>query len=44
MDLRIVSGSSDKTIKIWNALTGQLINTLTGQYLNVQFGRFVSMH
>ena len=32
MDLRIVSGSSDNTIKIWDALTGQLINTLTGHH------------
>ena len=29
MDLRIVSGSLDKTVKIWDALSGQLINTLT---------------
>ena len=35
MDLRIVSGSWDKTIKIWNALTGQLINTLTGHHNSV---------
>ena len=26
----VVSGSSDATIKIWDAVTGQLINTLTG--------------
>ena len=28
MDLRIVSGGLDNTIKIWDALTGQLVNTL----------------
>ena len=35
MDLRIVSGSSDNTIKIWDALSGQLINTLTGHHDDV---------
>ena len=29
MDLRIVSGSRNNTIKIWDALSGQLINILT---------------
>ena len=32
MDLRIVSGSYNRTVKIWDALSGQLINTLTGHY------------
>ncbi len=26
----IASGSNDKTIKIWNAQTGQCVSTLTG--------------
>ena len=32
---KIVSGSQDKTVKIWNALSGQLINTLTGHHGSV---------
>ncbi len=28
MDLTLVSGSSDKTIKLWNPLTGKEIRTL----------------
>ena len=32
IDLKIVSGSGNNTIKIWDALTGQLINTLTGHH------------
>ena len=35
IDLRIVSGSGDNTVKIWDAFTGQLINTLTGHYDSV---------
>ncbi len=26
----VASGSSDKTIKVWNAKTGQCVSTLTG--------------
>jgi WD40 repeat protein len=27
---KIASGSNDKTIKVWNAQTGQCVSTLTG--------------
>ena len=27
---RIVSGSQDKTVRVWDAVTGEVINTLTG--------------
>jgi WD40 repeat protein len=30
VDSRIVSGSGDKTVKIWNAATGEVENTLQG--------------
>ena len=42
MNLRIVSTSSDKTIKIWDALTGQLVNTLTGHHRSVMSVAFSS--
>ena len=32
MDFKIVSGRSGKTVKIWDALSGQLVNTLTGHH------------
>ena len=27
---RIVSGSGDNTVRVWDAVTGEVINTLTG--------------
>ena len=29
-DGRLVSGSGDKTLRIWNSATGKLVHTLTG--------------
>jgi WD40 repeat protein len=34
-DSKIVSGSGDKTIKIWDGITGELLNTLEGHFGNV---------
>ena len=42
MDLRIVSGSSDCTVKIWDALTGQLINILTAHRYSITSVAFSS--
>ena len=33
---KIASGSGDKTLKIWNAQTGQCVSTLTGHSCSVQ--------
>jgi WD40 repeat protein len=29
--LRVVSGSIDKTVKIWDAVTGEVLSTLKGE-------------
>jgi WD40 repeat protein len=31
-DSKIISGSADKTIKIWDGITGELLNTLKGHF------------
>ena len=33
---RICSGSADKTIKVWDAVTGEVINILTGHRFDVR--------